>query len=252
MEAWFLSDIHLKTAEERNGQILLRFLRSLRQTDPANTHLFLLGDIFDLWVGGHKYFADKFHPLIEALHDLRKAGARITYIEGNHDVHVESFFQKKLGVEVFVEAQYYLIDGVQVRVEHGDLINLNDEKYLKYRSLIRNPYIKPLGNIIPGRVWDHIGNKASKQSRERSAHYRSSNEAALVEMIRGHIARAYKEKPFDLIISGHMHVFDDHTVDMDGKKVRSINLGSWFEEQVKVFRLRHGQGEWVVLPPLNE
>ncbi|WP_413612574.1 UDP-2,3-diacylglucosamine diphosphatase [Bdellovibrio sp. HCB-110] len=247
MEAWFLSDIHLKTAEERNGKILLRFLRSLREKNPQDVHLFLLGDIFDLWVGGHTYFARKFQPLMDALRDLKQAGARITYIEGNHDVHVEGFFQKKLGIEVFVEAQYYLIEGLRVRLEHGDLINRNDEKYLKYRSIIRNPFIKPLGNILPGQFWDHIGNKASKKSRARSGHYRVSNEGPLIEMIRSHATKAYHEKPFDMIISGHMHVFDDHIVEVDGHKVRSINLGSWFEEKVKVFCIRHGHGEWVYI-----
>lgn len=247
MEAWFLSDIHLKTAEERNGKILLRFLRSLREKNPQQVHLFLLGDIFDLWVGGHAYFARGFKDIIRALQDLKKSGARITYIEGNHDVHIEGFFQKKLGVEVFVEAQHYLLDGVRVRVEHGDLINLADEKYLKYRRLIRNPYIKPLGNIVPARVWAYLGNRASKKSRARSLDYAHRNTDQLVQMIRGHAERVYAEKPFDMIISGHMHVFDDHKMRIGGNPVRSINLGSWFEPQVKVFRLLNGQGEWVLL-----
>lgn len=248
MEAWFISDIHLKTAEERNGKILLRFLHYLREQNPAQTHLFLLGDIFDLWVGGDIYFAKKFPDIINALRDLKKAGAYITYIEGNHDVHVEGFFQKVLGIEVFVEAQYYNIDGITIRCEHGDLINLNDEKYLKYRSTIRNPYIKPLSWIMPGRFWDYLGKKASKKSRERSGHYRAQNEDQLVKMVRDHIGKAYQEKSFDYIISGHMHVFDDHTVDMNGRRVRSVNLGSWFEETVRVFRIKNGVGEWVLLP----
>ncbi|WP_413568648.1 UDP-2,3-diacylglucosamine diphosphatase [Bdellovibrio sp. HCB117] len=247
MEAWFLSDIHLKSAEERNGKILLRFLRSLLQQNPSQVHLFMLGDIFDLWVGGHSYFAKKFPDLIAALRDLRKAGARITYIEGNHDVHVEGFFQKQLGVEVHVEAQYYNLDGLIVRCEHGDLINLADEKYLKYRSIIRNPYIKPLGNIIPGKFWDYVGNRASKRSRARSGHYRATNESQLVQMIRAHTEKVYQEKPFDIIISGHMHVFDDHVVDIRGRKVRTVNLGSWFEEKVKVFHIKDGQPNWVYL-----
>ncbi|KYG66052.1 UDP-2,3-diacylglucosamine hydrolase [Bdellovibrio bacteriovorus] len=249
MEAWFLSDIHLKTAEERNGKILLRFLRSLLNANPQQVHLFLVGDIFDLWVGPHTYFAKKFWPLMEALKDLKKAGAKITYIEGNHDVHVEGYFQKKLGVEVFVEAQHYLIDGVRVRVEHGDLINLQDEKYLKYRSIIRNPRIKPLGNILPGQFWDYIGNRASKKSRARTSDYANRNTDQLVQMIRDHAVKVYPEKPFDIIISGHMHVFDDHQVAVDGNtSVRSINLGSWFEPKVKVFRLKDGIGDWVYLP----
>lgn len=249
MEAWFISDIHLKTAEERNGKILLRFLRSLREGNPSQVHLFLLGDIFDLWVGKHAYFGRGFKDIIQALQDLKKAGARITYIEGNHDVHVEGFFQKRLGVEVFVEAQHYLIDGVRVRVEHGDLINLADEKYLKYRRLIRNPYIKPLGNLVPAQVWAYLGNRASKKSRARTSDYAHRNTDQLVQMIRSHAERVYAEKPFDVIISGHMHVFDDHKMQIAGHPVRSINLGSWFEPQVKVFRLLNGHGEWI---PLNE
>ncbi len=47
-----------------------------------------------------------------------------------------------------------------------------------------------------------------------------------------------------------MHVFDDHMMDIQGHKVRSINLGSWFEEKVRVFCLNNGQGEWVTLPEL--
>jgi UDP-2,3-diacylglucosamine hydrolase len=249
VEAWFLSDIHLKNIEERNGKILLRFLRSLLQRNPASLHLFLLGDIFDLWIGGHSHFVEKFRPLMDALKDLKTAGAKITYIEGNHDVHIENFFQKKLGAEVFVEAQYFDIEGLRVRCEHGDLINTNDKAYLRYRGVIRHPLVKPFGTtLLPGPFWSYVGNKMSQKSRKKSGHYRTRNEAQLVEMIRGHIAKAYQEKPFDFIISGHMHVFDDHVVEIDGKKVRSINLGSWFEETVKVFCIRNGQGEWVPLP----
>lgn len=247
MEAWFLSDIHLKSVEERNGKILLRFLRSLLAQNPANIHLFLLGDIFDLWIGGHDYFVQKYQPLMDALKDLKSAGAKITYIEGNHDVHIEDFFQKQLGADVFVEAQYFDINGLRVRCEHGDLINLNDKAYLRYRGVIRHPLVKPLGTKLPGRFWGYVGNKMSQKSRKKSSSYRSRNEDQLVTMIRAHVAHAYSQKPFDYVISGHMHVFDDHVVEIDGQKVRSINLGSWFEKTVKVFRIKESQGEWVAL-----
>lgn len=245
MEAWFVSDIHLKTAEERNGKILLRFLHYLRERNVAEVHLFLLGDIFDLWVGPHTYFAEKFKPLMEALKELRQAGAKITYIEGNHDVHVEGYFKKKLDIDVFVEAQYYTFDGVRVRLEHGDLINRTDINYLKYRGIIRNPYIKPLGNILPGRFWDYLGNKASQKSRSRSTHYAQRNTIRLVEMIHEHTRRVYTEQPFDMIISGHMHVFVDHEEMIENQIVRTVNLGSWYEDRVKVFCIENGFGRWV-------
>ncbi len=245
MEAWFISDIHLKDMQERNGQILLRFLHSL--LDRPKLHLFLLGDIFDLWIGPHAYFGNKFSPLMEAIRQLKQKGHRVTYIEGNHDVHVEGYFQKRLGVEVHVEAQYYDLDGLRVRCEHGDLINLNDQAYLRYRSLIRNPYIKPIGSMLPGFFWSYIGNRASDNSRKKTRNYAVQNEQALIEMVREHIPRAYSESPFDLIISGHMHVFDDYSTLVQGRNVRSVNLGSWLGPEVRAFKLEKGLGSWITL-----
>lgn len=248
MEAWFISDIHLKSLEERNGQILLRFLHSLRDKDPYRTQLFMLGDIFDLWVGGHDYFGRKFQSLMDAIREQTARGMKVTFIEGNHDVHVENYFEKKLGVEVFVEAQYRQIDGLQLRLEHGDLINLEDEAYLRYRRIIRNPYIKPLGEILPGQFWDYLGERASKKSRARSSDYRKINEEKLVELIRQHAVKVYEQdKPFDVIISGHMHVLDDHQMMVKEKQIRSINLGSWLEDEVKALRLSDGAFEWITL-----
>lgn len=247
MEAWFLSDIHLRSHNERNGEILLRFLHSLQQKNPAEIQLYLLGDIFDLWVGGHKFFAKKFQPIVDALKVLSDRGVQMMYIEGNHDVHIEGFFHKKLGMDVHVEAQYVLLNDLVIRLEHGDLINTNDHKYLKYRETIRSFFVRQLGLWIPGTFWDYVGTLASKKSRHKSSQFRHDNEKQLVEMIRKHAGVAYQYKPFDIIISGHMHIFDDYEVQIENKKVRSINLGSWLEDSVKVLHLDGKNISWQAL-----
>lgn len=232
--------------------MLLRFLRYLDQrSSQESLHLFLLGDIFDLWVGPHKYFANRFPEIIAQLKELTDKGVEVTFIEGNHDVHVEGFF-KKIGVKVFVEAQYYDIEGVTVRVEHGDLINLQDEKYLKYRSIIRNPFVKPLGSILPGKFWASVGERASKKSRARSGQYQEQRAEDLKQMIRAHTPRVYVERPFDYIISGHMHVREDYSERIGLHLVRTINLGSWFENPIQVFRIKNSTGEWLDLEKLLE
>jgi UDP-2,3-diacylglucosamine hydrolase len=248
VEAWFISDIHLKKAEERNGEILLRFLRSLLQGNPQQVHLFMLGDIFDLWVGGGDYFVNRFSEIVNTLGELVKAGGKVTFIEGNHDLHIADYFQKKLGVSVFVEAQYIEIDSKIIRVEHGDLINLNEIAYLRLRAVLRHPILKFFARVVPGGFWGYIGEKASKKSRKRSAKMRVNNQEQLENMIHAHTERAFAEKPFDFIISGHMHIFTDREMSLNGQKVRSVNLGSWFEDTVKVFRIKDGQAEWITLP----
>ena len=77
MKAWFVSDIHIRDINERNSVRLLRFLRFLA-TDSQTTHLFLLGDIFDLWVGDSNVFQTKFQAIIDELAALKKKGIELT------------------------------------------------------------------------------------------------------------------------------------------------------------------------------
>jgi UDP-2,3-diacylglucosamine hydrolase len=63
-------------------------------------------------------------------------------------------------------------------------------------------------------------------------------------MIRDHATRAFNEKPFDLIITGHMHILDDWTFERNGRQVRSVNLGSWFGD-TQVFNLTDEGTAWV-------
>lgn len=248
MKAWFLSDIHLKSAKGRNGEILLRFLHFLENQTVGDHELYLLGDIFDLWVGRHEYFARKYSPIVEALGRLHSKGIKVIFIEGNHDLFIDSYFQKKLGIPCFVEAQYFLINGISFRLEHGDLINLEDKAYERYRSVVRHPLMHPIGNLLPSFFWELIGRKFSEKSREHSVRYHNANKENLVNMIRNHAHRSLaNDKAFDVILSGHMHVFDDYSFEENGLKARSLNLGSWMEPEVKVLCLNDKQLEWVTL-----
>ncbi len=244
MESYFLSDIHLKSVNERRGQILLRFLLSLTQKNPGN--LFLLGDIFDLWISGHPVFKKKFSDVIRLMELLKSQGWKIYFFEGNHDLHIHPYWRDELGAEVFTEAQVMDIDGLKVRLEHGDLINLEDEAYLRLRRFLRHPMTERVGHLVPGQFWQKVGQAWAGISRKKSIVYQKQNADEIQKMIRHHAHRVYNSDGFDLIISGHMHVRDDYQFEVHGKKIRSINLGSWFEE-IQILKLNAGQVEWVRL-----
>jgi UDP-2,3-diacylglucosamine hydrolase len=229
VKAWFISDIHLKSLNERNGNILLRFLFSFAQGERQATHLFLLGDIFDFWVGNHDFYTNKFRPFVDALMALKKQGIQIYYAEGNHDVHVKKFWQDQ-GIESFVEDQYYQLGPWLTRVSHGDLINPEDHTYLRYRTFIRKKYMEAVAQLIPARQLFAIGDWASQISRKKSVVRRRENGEHLRSLIRTYAIKCHQERPYDFLISGHMHVQDEWvTKAEDGKKFTSLNLGSWFE-----------------------
>ena len=243
MKAWFISDIHIKELNERNSQKLLRFLLEMEEGKWPSTHLFFLGDIFDFWVGDHPYYAQKFAPFVQIVEKIAQSGIQIFYVEGNHDVHVSHFWQR-YGVEAFVEDKYFTIDGVTLRLTHGDLMNPDDHTYLKYRDFIRRPGMNRLADLIPASPLEWIGKQASLRSRGKSFKSRTVNEDDLRLKIRNYAIKSFREKPFDWIISGHMHVRDQWQGSDRGQNFKSLNLGSWFQES-HVFWINDQSSGWL-------
>lgn len=245
MKSWFLSDLHIKDINERNGNILLRFLVSLNK-DPQNNSLYLLGDIFDFWLSNGKAFSQKFQPIVDEIVKFKLNGGYVIYLEGNHDFHIDVFWTKKFSIPVYEDFKDITVEGLKIRLEHGDFINPNDHKYLNYRKFVRQPWIEPIGHIIPGRFMKKFGEDKSSKSRKQSSQYHSQNQEELRQMIRNYAQSLSQKHDFDILITGHMHVRDDHQFIQNSKPVRSLNLGTWLETPV-VLLLENGQFSWISL-----
>lgn len=245
MTNWFLSDLHLRDSFERNGNILLRFLFELNQ-NPKDQRLFLLGDVFDVWVADGSVFENKFKLIIDEIVRLKKNGGEVYYFEGNHDVHLDIFWTTKYGITVFEDPQYMNLDGLNVRIEHGDYINPNDTVYLKWLKILRHPVTKLAGRTIPSHFWDALAQWYSKKSRTKTSRYSQERAGSIRKLIQFYAENCFKKKNFDLIITGHMHVFDDYVFSVNDNKVRSINLGTWLE-QPRVLKVENKNIEIVYL-----
>ena len=229
MNYWFVSDIHLNDVFERNGVTLLRFLFELNK-NPSQNQLFLVGDIFDVWVSDGSVFVNKFQLIIDEIAKLQKGGGKVFYFEGNHDVHIDKFWTQKFGIQVFDQPQVFNLDGLKVKVEHGDYINPDDKPYLRYLSIIKHPVVEFLGHTLPSFFWSAVASKQSKKSRKKTSRYALDNQERLRKIIRTYAEQSYKSEDFDLIVTGHMHVFDEYQFISNNKSVSSINLGTWLEK----------------------
>lgn len=245
MKSWFISDLHLKDIKERNSQILLRFLLRLNG-DPKNNQLFLLGDIFDFWLSDGRAFQNHYQGIIDEILKFKNNGGNVYYFEGNHDFHVDIFWTKKYGIPVIDDLAYFKIGDFETRLEHGDFINPHDHKYLNYRASVRRPWVEALGHLLPSFFLKWLGESLSANSRKKSKQYSINNQTEIKQMIRTHGEAVHKEKPFDLIITGHMHVLDDYVFSANGKSVRSINLGTWLHKPIAL-KVENSSVEWVEL-----
>jgi UDP-2,3-diacylglucosamine hydrolase len=236
VKAYFISDIHLKALNERNGILLINFLRRIKNDC---SHLFLLGDIFDFWVGDHDYYFSKFREINEALVDVKLAGCQVHYCEGNHDVHVKRFWEERFGISCFIEPQTFSVGPWKIRCEHGDYINPKDTTYLRYREFIRTPFMQKVAQILPAKKFNLIGDQASRWSRSRSSKVRVRDSELLRSMIRAYAQQVYQNESFDFLITGHMHIRDEFELS-GSQKAYSINLGSWFDEPMALIVEAHG------------
>ena len=250
--AYFLSDVHLKNPQEANARLLRDFLKQLKKNATSGDHeapsdLFLVGDIFDLWIGDHLFFRVQFHEIINDLQELAACGVAIHFFEGNHDLHLKKFWRDVLGFQVYEGAEQFEIAGRSVRVEHGDQMNPEDRGYLFLRWFLRTPALRWLALHLPSFVVRWIGERASGASRTYTSTTKELPSERIRAIHRRHAENAFAKRPYDILISGHVHVTDDHTFQASGRQVRSVNLGSWYEPP-HVFVLDERGGHFEKLP----
>lgn len=235
MAAYFLSDIHLKPFNDSRMQMLIQ---RLQEIESDAKEVFFLGDIFEFWMGGQKVWRERYGPFVEAVERLLEKNIRVYFFEGNHDIHVDKHFTK-MGVPVFTDPQLVSLYGKTVRIEHGDFFNPDDKGYFFLRSFLRWGPMRWASTSAPGSWVTFFADWGVAQS-----HKRTSVEGRKPEVIadikrrtRIYVEKVAHEQVFDLIIMGHTHVAEDYEVQVEGRKVHYINLGSWYVPQPKILKL---------------
>ena len=243
--AVFVSDIHITSPDSGRGRLFLDFLKSLSGR-AGLTHLFMLGDIFDLWVADHRYFVERYAAIIAEIRRLKSEDVKISYFEGNHDLYLKHFWRDELGLTVHEGPTQLTLGNTRVRLEHGDQMDPDDRGYLFLRWFLRTPPIRFLNRHLPGRFVARLGDRASASSRQYTTHRKSIEPSTAVAKLRDHARRVHAEVPFDLIITGHVHVRDDCEIDAASGRFRAVNLGSWFDRPC-YFKLDAGGARFVEL-----
>ena len=149
-ETLFISDLHLKPEHPDTIELFLRFLRE--QARDAN-RLYILGDLFDAWIGDD-YDAPPIPKILAAMGALAATGTDLCFMRGNRDFLVGERFAAITGCTLLDDPCTVTIDNRNVLLMHGDLLCSDDIDYQKTRSLVRSPaFIEELlTKPIPERI----------------------------------------------------------------------------------------------------
>lgn len=226
MRAIFIADAHLRHEADENYRLLMEFLAELRGKIDT---LYILGDLFEFWIGYRTVPFTHYLPILERLRELAASGVAIVYLEGNHDFHMGPFFSETLGARLHPGPTVAEIEGKRVYLCHGDEVNRRDYPYRLLRFILHSPLTKAATRVVPPAVASWIAERMSRQS--RSNHGSRQNRWDYPALLRAFAAERFREG-VDVVVSGHFHTpFLDAS---DGKTL--LSLGDWLTH--------YTYGEW--------
>ncbi|MCB0419774.1 MAG: UDP-2,3-diacylglucosamine diphosphatase [Bdellovibrionales bacterium] len=224
----FISDCHLGSRKEPRFVLFESLLNRLKNEGKV-THLFLVGDIFDLWVGRHSYFVDKYSGLVKLVHQLVQMGVEVHYFEGNHDLYLQDFWGEELGVFIHEGPKQFEIENKIFQVEHGDQMDPSDKGYIFLRWFLRWFPIRTLIRHLPEWMVVQIGEKASESSREyTSTGSKSQSSQVTIQKFYSFVDDTAQNADWDFLIAGHIHHRLQYQIP-DSTKT-AFNLGVWDDQ----------------------
>ncbi len=215
---YFLSDLHAGAAHGDGDGRLIRFLRALK--GEART-VYLVGDVFEFWLGYKSSIFSSAFPVLRVLAELVESGVEVVVFSGNHDPDPGHFFES-IGVTVHEGPLAVELDGHRLWIEHGDTIDPRSRFQRVLCRTVRHPLIRWLARQLhPDSAWK-LGALYGKKSEE----YTEPLPSALQDVyFRGRIEAGY-----DTVIIGHYHRAVRHEVHLPGRPARFYVLGDWVSQ----------------------
>ncbi|SHI48808.1 UDP-2,3-diacylglucosamine hydrolase [Malonomonas rubra DSM 5091] len=217
MKAIFIADAHLRYAKDENYRKLLDFLDQQQDLDA----LFLLGDIFEFWLGYRHLVFSAYVPILEKLRHFAENGTKLYFVEGNHDFNIGPYFTETLGCKVITDQDLIEWDGKKLFLSHGDLLNPS-KGYQALRSFWRCAPIRLLSKVLhPDPVWAFgiwLSDISSRKKRGKSSWDPSPLIHPLISTELG--------KKADVILCGHFH--QPLQSEVMGKQV--VAVGDWIKQ----------------------
>jgi UDP-2,3-diacylglucosamine hydrolase len=225
---YFASDFHLGApsyAESRKREALI--VHWLNWITPTCSELFLMGDVFDFWFEYKTVVPKGFIRLQGKLAEMADAGIKIYFFKGNHDMWVNDYFTKEIGLHIVSDALEIERNGKTFYLHHGDGLGPGDAKYKLLRKIFRNPFCQWLFGLVPPRIGLFVANGWSGKSRIAS-HKKEVFNGNENEWLAIYVQEKLEQMRADYFIFGHRHLPLD--IDM-GSGTRYVNLGEWINYQ---------------------
>jgi UDP-2,3-diacylglucosamine hydrolase len=225
-ELLFISDLHISLEK---SEITRRFLAFLSDRAPKAAAVYILGDLFDAWIGDDDPTPPN-NKIRKQLKQLIDSGTRVYLQQGNRDFLLGRQFSEDTGVILLDE--YAVIDlyGTPTLLSHGDLLCTDDLPYQAFRAKSHTMawqqavLSKPLLLRLLVARWYRIRSYFHK--RKKSQDIMDVNQDTVLKVMREH--RCLR------LIHGHTHRPAVHNFEIDHQTAQRFVLAAWTKHSAEV------------------
>ncbi|EIB99642.1 MULTISPECIES: UDP-2,3-diacylglucosamine diphosphatase [Pantoea] len=212
----FIADLHLCQEEPA---ITAGFLHFLQREAPHCDALYILGDLFEAWIGD-----DDPNPLHQQVASaLRALPVPVYFIHGNRDFLVGRRFARASGMTLLPEEQVLTLYGHRLLIMHGDTLCTDDAGYLRFRAKVHNPWIQRLFLALPLWVRKRIAARMRADSKQANQHKSQS----IMDVNQDAVVATMQRHQVPLLIHGHTHRPAIHTLTLQSETAQRAVLGAW-------------------------
>jgi UDP-2,3-diacylglucosamine hydrolase len=229
---YFIADLHLT---QNRPDITACFLRFLKSDAPQAQQLYILGDLFEAWIGDDDD-SDYLNTIAEALAALSNQGTTIYFIHGNRDFLLGQRFAKKSAMILLPEVDLIDLYGKPVVIMHGDTLCTRDIGYQKFRKKSRSWWWQAFAKSLPL----FYRKKLASDYRQKSAAATSVKSQEIMDVTPDEVVKCLEAYHSQLLIHGHTHRPAVHELNANNNDAKRIVLGDWYE-----------QGAWLKVTPTN-
>ena len=222
MHSIFISDLHLSPERPHINQVFFDFAAGTAARAEA---VYILGDLFEYWVGDDD-LADPFNASVaDALARLSGGGVKLRLMHGNRDVLMGNAFARRCGAELIADPTHLDLHGTRTLIMHGDTLCTDDVKYQRFRSWVRNPAIQRLFLCLP-----HALRRAQiHRMRAESERHKEATSAEIMDVAQAEVESVLRRHGYPRLIHGHTHRPARHVHLVDGRRCERWVLNDWYQ-----------------------
>ncbi len=218
-----IADLHLSAEKPATVELFLRFLRD---KVSRSQRLYILGDLFDVWLGDD----DRTPPIpdiFKGLSDVASRGCQLFFIRGNRDFLVGEEFSRETGCALLHDTAVINISGDSTLLMHGDLLVTDDSDYQRDRRYLRSNEFRDefLSKPLSER------RAIASSIRQKSMEAKGELDKSVMDVVDATVEKYMGQHGCWQLIHGHTHIEGEHDLRLDGRPAKRFVLGEWTEDK---------------------